>query len=99
MVLTRPCLCMFVYVLIYRGHLALVAACRSVRPQVEAKQLVRANRTRWSSFYDCLVSIKRVERAIKAMLINDSLVKKKKDKVFKEKQLKKVRTYVDEEVG
>lgn len=70
--------------------MALVAACRVATPPVKTKTLVRANKTRWSSFYNCLLSIKDAERAIKLMLIRDQAAKKK-NKAFKPHQVKKVR--------
>ena len=57
--------------------------------QLEARELVRANTTRWSSFYHSFKSILALKEAIIQMLIRDSR-REKKERIFNEDQLKHV---------
>ena len=75
----------------HRVSEALSTACRLT--ETPALKLVKANATRWSSFYACIDSIKRAEMAIKLMIDRDKGREETK-KVFKPSQLEKVRMVV-----
>ncbi len=71
----------------HRVSEALSTACRLT--ETRPFKLVRANATRWSSFYACIESIKQAEMAIKLMIERDSGRPQTK-KIFKPSQLEKV---------
>ena len=75
---------------ITRPNKALTEAIRIKK--LSARQLVRANATRWSSFYDSLKSILELREAIELMIALDKerAKKRKKDGVFRADQLKDV---------
>lgn len=72
----------------YRAKKALADVIKAYG--LKARQLVRANATRWSSFFKSLTSILDLKKAIVHVITSDKL-SDKKNRMFSNDQLKKVR--------